>query len=109
MIANVVGFSSKQTDLITKANTICPLVASEGIDFKFEEALLPVLIGQSACRRGWFLATDADELFNYEDEVWDSILSHPKVNQQYFIGVNMFRCLLFYDDLYYLFLNFIFT
>ncbi|KAI3982874.1 hypothetical protein MKX01_010357 [Papaver californicum] len=48
MIAHVaVGFSSKQTDLITKAKTICEsLVASEGIDLKFEEALISFLLGQ---------------------------------------------------------------
>ncbi|OVA18834.1 protein of unknown function DUF4101 [Macleaya cordata] len=48
MIAHVaVGFSSKQTELITKAKTICEcLVASEGIDLKFEEALFSFLLGQ---------------------------------------------------------------
>ncbi|XP_058097880.1 plastid division protein CDP1, chloroplastic isoform X2 [Magnolia sinica] len=41
------GFSSRQTDLINKAKTICEcLVASEGIDLKFEEALCSLLLGQ---------------------------------------------------------------
>ncbi|XP_042501400.1 plastid division protein CDP1, chloroplastic isoform X2 [Macadamia integrifolia] len=48
MIAHIaVGFSSKQIELINKAKTICEcLVASEGIDLKFEEALCSFLLGQ---------------------------------------------------------------
>ncbi|KAF8407429.1 hypothetical protein HHK36_006562 [Tetracentron sinense] len=48
VIAHVaLGFSSKQTDLINKAKTICEcLVASEGMDLKFEEALCSFLLGQ---------------------------------------------------------------
>ncbi|XP_043716518.1 plastid division protein CDP1, chloroplastic [Telopea speciosissima] len=48
MIAHIaVGFSSKQTELINKAKTICEcLVASESIDLKFEEALCSFLLGQ---------------------------------------------------------------
>ncbi|XP_057514208.1 plastid division protein CDP1, chloroplastic-like [Actinidia eriantha] len=42
------GFSSKQTDLINKARTICEcLIASEGIDLKFEEAFCLFLLGQA--------------------------------------------------------------
>ncbi|KAL6524604.1 hypothetical protein OROHE_016275 [Orobanche hederae] len=41
------GFSSKQTELITKAKSICDcLIASEGIDLKFEEAFCSFLLGQ---------------------------------------------------------------
>ncbi|KAL6583642.1 hypothetical protein OROMI_002931 [Orobanche minor] len=41
------GFSSKQTELITKARSICEcLIASEGIDLKFEEAFCSFLLGQ---------------------------------------------------------------
>ncbi|GER56707.1 paralog of ARC6 [Striga asiatica] len=41
------GFSSKQTELITKAKSICEcLTASEGIDLKFEEAFCSFLLGQ---------------------------------------------------------------
>ncbi|KAK6148197.1 hypothetical protein DH2020_019109 [Rehmannia glutinosa] len=41
------GFSSKQTELITKAKSICEcLIASEGIDLKFEEAFCSFLLGQ---------------------------------------------------------------
>ncbi|KAL0356426.1 UNVERIFIED_CONTAM: Plastid division protein CDP1, chloroplastic [Sesamum radiatum] len=41
------GFSSKQTDLINKAKSICEcLIASEGIDLKFEEAFCSFLLGQ---------------------------------------------------------------
>ncbi|KAI7985084.1 hypothetical protein LOK49_LG14G00014 [Camellia lanceoleosa] len=41
------GFSSKQTDLITKARTICEcLISSEGIDLKYEEAFCLFLLGQ---------------------------------------------------------------
>ncbi|GFP88519.1 plastid division protein cdp1 chloroplastic [Phtheirospermum japonicum] len=41
------GFSSKQTELITKAKSICEcLIASEGIDIKFEEAFCSFLLGQ---------------------------------------------------------------
>ncbi|KAL3628973.1 hypothetical protein CASFOL_028019 [Castilleja foliolosa] len=41
------GFSSKQTELITKAKSICEcLIASEGIDLKFEEAFCSYLLGQ---------------------------------------------------------------
>lgn len=41
------GFSSKQTDLLNKAKTISEcLVASEGIDLKFEEAFCSFLLGQ---------------------------------------------------------------
>ncbi|XP_059643714.1 plastid division protein CDP1, chloroplastic [Cornus florida] len=43
------GYSSKQTDLINKAKTICEcLIASEGIDLKFEEAFCLFLLGQGA-------------------------------------------------------------
>lgn len=42
------GFSSKQTDLITKARTICEcLISSEGIDLKYEEAFCLFLLGQA--------------------------------------------------------------
>ncbi|GAB4860858.1 hypothetical protein Ancab_036019 [Ancistrocladus abbreviatus] len=41
------GFSSRQTDLINNAQKICEcLVASEGIDLKFEEAFCLFLLGQ---------------------------------------------------------------
>ncbi|XP_059454565.1 plastid division protein CDP1, chloroplastic-like isoform X2 [Corylus avellana] len=41
------GFSSKQTELINKAKTICEcLIASEGIDLKLEEAFCLFLLGQ---------------------------------------------------------------
>ncbi|KAK7314760.1 hypothetical protein VNO77_33288 [Canavalia gladiata] len=41
------GFSSKQKELINKAKSICEcLIASEGIDFKFEEAFCLFLLGQ---------------------------------------------------------------
>ncbi|KAL8143700.1 hypothetical protein V2J09_016732 [Rumex salicifolius] len=41
------GFSSRQPDLISKARTICEcLIASEGIDLKFEEAFCLFLLGQ---------------------------------------------------------------
>ncbi|KAJ6868280.1 hypothetical protein NC651_033368 [Populus alba x Populus x berolinensis] len=41
------GFSSKQTELINKAKTICEcLIASESIDLKFEEAFCLFLLGQ---------------------------------------------------------------
>lgn len=41
------GFSSKQTELIEKAKTICEcLIASEGIDLKLEEAFCNFLLGQ---------------------------------------------------------------
>ncbi|KAK3026908.1 hypothetical protein RJ639_041092 [Escallonia herrerae] len=48
LIAHIaLGFSSKQTDLINKAKTICEcLIASEGIDLKFEEAFCLFLLGQ---------------------------------------------------------------
>lgn len=48
LIAHIaLGFSSKQRDLINKAKTICEcLVASEGIDLKFEEAFCLFLLGQ---------------------------------------------------------------
>ncbi|KAI9074337.1 hypothetical protein K1719_043709 [Acacia pycnantha] len=47
-IAHVaLGFSSKQKDLINKAKNICEcLIASEGIDLKFEEAFCLFLLGQ---------------------------------------------------------------
>ncbi|KAI8542591.1 hypothetical protein RHMOL_Rhmol08G0149600 [Rhododendron molle] len=42
------GFSSKQTDLINKARTICEcLIASEGMDLKFEEAFCLFVLGQA--------------------------------------------------------------
>lgn len=42
------GFSSKQIDLINKAKSICEcLIASEGIDLKFEEAFCAFLLGQA--------------------------------------------------------------
>ncbi|XP_023523807.1 plastid division protein CDP1, chloroplastic-like [Cucurbita pepo subsp. pepo] len=41
------GFSSRQTDLIEKAKTICEcLIASEGVDLKLEEAFCAFLLGQ---------------------------------------------------------------
>ncbi|PIN11660.1 hypothetical protein CDL12_15739 [Handroanthus impetiginosus] len=41
------GISSKQIDLISKAKSICEcLIASEGIDLKFEEAFCSFLLGQ---------------------------------------------------------------
>ncbi|CAL0322313.1 unnamed protein product [Lupinus luteus] len=41
------GFSSKQKELINKAKSICEcLIASEGIDLKFEEAFCLFLLGQ---------------------------------------------------------------
>ncbi|KAL7098223.1 hypothetical protein ACP275_09G003500 [Erythranthe tilingii] len=41
------GVSSKQTELINKAKSICEcLIASEGIDLKFEEAFCSFLLGQ---------------------------------------------------------------
>ncbi|XP_062159821.1 plastid division protein CDP1, chloroplastic isoform X2 [Alnus glutinosa] len=48
LIAHVaLGFSSKQTELINKAKTICEcLIASEGIDLKLEEAFCLFLLGQ---------------------------------------------------------------
>ncbi|PIA35429.1 hypothetical protein AQUCO_03500062v1 [Aquilegia coerulea] len=50
MIAHIaVGFSNKQTNLIDKAKTICEcLIASEGVDLKFEDALCSFLLGQGA-------------------------------------------------------------
>ncbi|GAV73608.1 DUF4101 domain-containing protein [Cephalotus follicularis] len=49
LIAHIaIGFSCKQTELIDKAKTICEcLVASEGVDLKFEEAFCLFLLGQS--------------------------------------------------------------
>lgn len=42
------GFSSKQTDWINKARTICEcLIASEGLDLKFEEAFCLFVLGQA--------------------------------------------------------------
>ncbi|XP_020212382.1 plastid division protein CDP1, chloroplastic [Cajanus cajan] len=42
-----IGFSSKQKELINKAKGICEcLIASEGIDLKFEEAFCLFLLGQ---------------------------------------------------------------
>ncbi|KAB8994311.1 hypothetical protein FH972_026901 [Carpinus fangiana] len=48
LVAHVaLGFSSKQTELINKAKTICEcLIASEGIDLKLEEAFCLFLLGQ---------------------------------------------------------------
>ncbi|KAK2655535.1 hypothetical protein Ddye_008587 [Dipteronia dyeriana] len=48
LIAHIaLGFSSKQTELINKAKTICEcLIASEGIDLKFEESFCLFLLGQ---------------------------------------------------------------
>ncbi|KAM7475261.1 hypothetical protein LguiB_022504 [Lonicera macranthoides] len=48
LIAHIaLGFSSKQTDLISKAKSICEcLIASEGIDLKFEETFCSFLLGQ---------------------------------------------------------------
>ncbi|KAL2461842.1 Plastid division protein CDP1 [Abeliophyllum distichum] len=48
LIAHIaLGFSSKQIDLINKAKTICEcLIASEGIDLKFEEAFCLFLLRQ---------------------------------------------------------------
>ncbi|KAL5983054.1 hypothetical protein ACLOJK_017134 [Asimina triloba] len=50
MIAHIgLGFSCRQTDLINKAKTICEcLVASEGIDLKFEESFCSHLLGQGS-------------------------------------------------------------
>ncbi|XP_058227535.1 plastid division protein CDP1, chloroplastic isoform X2 [Rhododendron vialii] len=49
LIAHIaLGFSSKQTDLINKARTICEcLIASEGMDLKFEEAFCLFVLGQA--------------------------------------------------------------
>ncbi|XP_052181173.1 plastid division protein CDP1, chloroplastic [Diospyros lotus] len=49
MMAHIaLGFSSKQMDLINKARTICEcLIASEGVDLKFEEAFCLFLLGQA--------------------------------------------------------------
>ncbi|VFQ62041.1 unnamed protein product [Cuscuta campestris] len=42
------GFSSKQTDLINRAKIICEcLMASEGVNLKFEEAFCLFLLGQA--------------------------------------------------------------
>nr|GMD32866.1 plastid division protein CDP1, chloroplastic [Ipomoea batatas] len=42
------GFSSKQTDLINRAKIICEcLIASEGVNLKFEEAFCLFLLGQA--------------------------------------------------------------
>ncbi|XP_077231344.1 plastid division protein [Tasmannia lanceolata] len=48
MIAHIaIGFSNRQTELINKAKIICEcLIASEGIDLKFEEGLCSFLLGQ---------------------------------------------------------------
>ncbi|KAG1359530.1 Plastid division protein CDP1, chloroplastic [Cocos nucifera] len=48
MIAHIaLGFSTRQIDVITKAKTICEcLIASEGVDLKFEEAFCSFLLGQ---------------------------------------------------------------
>ncbi|XP_057804101.1 plastid division protein CDP1, chloroplastic [Salvia miltiorrhiza] len=48
MLAHIaLGVSSKQIDLINKARSICEcLIASEGIDLKFEEAFCAFLLGQ---------------------------------------------------------------
>ncbi|KAK3225769.1 hypothetical protein Dsin_005631 [Dipteronia sinensis] len=48
LIAHVaLGFSNKQTELINKAKTICEcLIASEGMDLKFEESFCLFLLGQ---------------------------------------------------------------
>ncbi|GMH31553.1 hypothetical protein Nepgr_033397 [Nepenthes gracilis] len=48
LIAHIaLGFSSRQIDLITKAKTICEcLVASEGIDLKFEGVFCLFLLGE---------------------------------------------------------------
>lgn len=48
LIAHIaLGFSSKQMHLISKAKTVCDcLMASEGIDLKFEEAFCSFLLGQ---------------------------------------------------------------
>ncbi|WCJ34713.1 Plastid division protein CDP1 chloroplastic [Euphorbia peplus] len=48
LIAHVaVGFSSKQKEMINKAKAICEcLMASEGIDLKFEEGFCSFLLGQ---------------------------------------------------------------
>ncbi|XP_078448552.1 plastid division protein [Wolffia australiana] len=49
MIAHVaLGFSTRQKDLINTAKDICEcLVASEGVDLKFEEAFCSLLLGQA--------------------------------------------------------------
>lgn len=48
LIAHIaLGFSSKQADLINKAKVICEcLIASDGVDLKFEEAFCSFLLGQ---------------------------------------------------------------
>ncbi|XP_010940349.1 plastid division protein CDP1, chloroplastic isoform X2 [Elaeis guineensis] len=48
MIAHIaLGFSTRQIDMITKAKTICEcLIASEGVDLKFEEAFCSFLLGE---------------------------------------------------------------
>ncbi|XWS42946.1 hypothetical protein CRYUN_Cryun16bG0057600 [Craigia yunnanensis] len=50
LIAHIsLGFSSRQTDLITKAKTICEcLITSEGNDLKLEEAFCLFLLGQGS-------------------------------------------------------------
>ncbi|XVF56432.1 hypothetical protein PTKIN_Ptkin06aG0120400 [Pterospermum kingtungense] len=50
LIAHVaLGFSSRQTDLIIKAKTICEcLIMSEGTDLKLEEAFCLFLLGQGS-------------------------------------------------------------
>ncbi|KAI4324453.1 hypothetical protein MLD38_029942 [Melastoma candidum] len=50
MLAHIAhGFSSKQMELINRAKVICDcLVASEGIDLKFEEAFCRFLLGEGS-------------------------------------------------------------
>ncbi|TYG96599.1 hypothetical protein ES288_A11G364000v1 [Gossypium darwinii] len=50
LIAHIaLGFSSRQTDLIIKAKTICEcLITSEGTDLKLEEAFCLFLLGQGS-------------------------------------------------------------
>ncbi|ESQ47981.1 hypothetical protein EUTSA_v10020089mg [Eutrema salsugineum] len=50
VIAHIaVGFSSKQNDVINKAKTICEcLIASDGVDLKFEEAFCSFLLKQGS-------------------------------------------------------------
>ncbi|KAG5398289.1 hypothetical protein IGI04_020103 [Brassica rapa subsp. trilocularis] len=50
LVAHIaVGFSVKQTDKINKAKSICEcLIASEGVDLKFEEAFCSFLLNQGS-------------------------------------------------------------
>ncbi|XP_057758866.1 plastid division protein CDP1, chloroplastic isoform X1 [Arachis stenosperma] len=65
------GFSSKQKELINKAKNICEcLIASEGIDLKFEEAFCLFLLGQ---------ATEADAVEKLKQLELNSNPKHKSV------------------------------